>query len=412
LGNPNALRINAMPEYTYKAKIKPNTFRRGTIDAENEKTAINKLLALNYHPVFLKIKSSQKKGRFGLPKKIKVKDIYIFLRQLSNLSLAGLPLVKSLGNIAIQSSNEKLKLVILDIKEKIKKGQTLSEALSSHPEIFSSLEINMIKSAENTGTLPEVATKIADLKEKDIAFSNRVRSAFAYPVLLLSVGLITLFVLTTFVLPKFIVLFEDLGQQLPIITQLLIAISLFLKKYWISIIISVILILFIGKKRLDTANGRIRFDRFKLKIPILKNLIIKIQTARFSRTLASLLENGVPIINSLKIVSDIATNFAFADEIRHIHSLVTKGQHMSEALKNSTIFDKNTLDLIAAGEESGRLEDMLYRIAQMNEAEANQLIDTLIFMLEPILIVSLGVIVGMIVMAILLPIFQMNFLIQ
>ncbi len=401
-----------MPIYTYKAKLKPDAFRSGTIEAESEKAAINKLLLLNYHPLSLKAKSGESIRKFPLSKKITSKDIYIFLRQLANLNVAGLPIVKSLSNISSQSHNPRLRLIVLDLKEKLQKGKTFSEALSFYPDVFTTFEINMIKSAETTGTLSECVAKIADLKERDIAFTNRIRSALAYPVLLLSVGVITLLVLTTFVLPKFITLFEDLGQQLPLLTQLLINTSKFLKNYWLLMGTIAGFAVFFVQKQLRTKKGRFLFDGFKLKIPLVKNIVLKIQIARFARTLGSLIENGVPIINSLKITSEIATNLVFAQEIKHVYTQVTKGQHISAALKDSNIFDKNTLDLIGVGEESGRLDEMLFRIAQMNESESSGLIETLLFMLEPALILSLGIIIAIIVMAILLPIFQMNFLIQ
>jgi len=170
--------------------------------------------------------------------------------------------------------------------------------------------------------------------------------------------------------------------------------------------------IFFVQKQLKTKRGRFLFDGFKLRVPLVRNIVLKIQIARFARTLGSLIENGVPIVNSLKITSEIATNLVFAQEIKHVYTQVTKGQHISAALKDSNIFDRNTLDLIGVGEESGRLEEMLFRIAQMNESESSGLIETLMFMLEPALILSLGIIVAIIVMAILLPIFQMNFMIQ
>ena len=401
-----------MPIYTYKAKIKPDTFRSGTIEAESEKAAINKLLLLNYHPVSIRAKSEENIRKFSLGKKITSKDIYIFLRQLANLNIAGLPIVKSLANISFQSHNPRLRQIVLDMKEKLQKGNTFSEALSFYPNVFSTFEINMIKSAETTGKLPEAVEKIADLKERDIDFNNRIRSALAYPILLLSVGAITLLVLTTFVLPKFITLFEDLDQQLPILTQMLINTSLFLKNYWLVLGTITGLTVFFVQNKLRTKKGRFLFDRLMLKFPLVKDIVLKIQISRFARTLGNLIENGVPIINSLMITSEIATNIVFAQEIKHVHTQVTKGQHISAALKDSNVFDKNTLDLIAVGEESGRLDEMLFRIAQMNERESSGLIESLMFLIEPALILTLGIIVAIIVMAILLPIFQMNFLVQ
>lgn len=401
-----------MPVYSYKAKVGPNAVRTGTIEAETEKAAINKLLLLNYHPIYITPKSEEQISKYRFLKKVKPKDIYIFLRQLSNLNLAGLPLVKALNNIYLQSTNPKLKSIIFDLREKIQKGKTLSEALSFHLNVFTGLEINMIKSAEASGTLGEVIVKIADLKEKDINFTYRIRSALAYPILLMSVGILTLFILTTFVLPKFVTLFQDLGQQLPLATQVLISVSVFFKNYWVLMLTVIAIICFFLIKFLKTDKGKLQYDTFKLSIPILKNIVIKVQTARFARMFASLIENGVPIINSLQIVSEIVTNKVFSVEIKHMHALVAKGQHISEALKGSKIFEKNTLDLIAVGEESGQLDKMLFRIADMNESESTQQIETLMFMFEPALILTLGFIIGLIVLAILLPIFQMNFLIQ
>jgi len=199
---------------------------------------------------------------------------------------------------------------------------------------------------------------------------------------------------------------------LPILTQMLINTSIFLKNYWIILSAIIGFIVFFAQRQLRTQKGRFIFDDLKLKIPLLKDIVLKIQIARFARTLASLIENGVPIINSLKITAEIATNLVFSAEIKHVHTQVTKGQHISAALKDSTIFDKNTLDLISVGEESGRLDEMLFRIAKMNENESSGLIETLLFLIEPALILILGIVVAIIVMAILLPIFQMNFLVQ
>jgi general secretion pathway protein F len=400
-----------MPVYSYTVKIDPTTLRSGTIEAENERSAVNKLLLLNYHPLSVTLFSEKKHGKLRR-RDLRHKELYIFLRQLANLNLAGLSLVKSLNNLALQNRNPVLQELTIDLREKIQKGKTFSEALADHAHVFSPFEINMIKSAEATGTLPEVIEKIADLKEKDIAFSYRMRSALAYPLLLISVGTTMLFILTTFVLPRFVSLFEDLGQRLPLITRLLISVSLFCNRYW-GLLIGLFAGCFYGAWCfLSTERGRCWFDGLQLRIPLIRTLVVKVQTARFARTLGSLIENGIPIVSALAIVGTIATNRSFAQEINHAYTLVSKGQHVHEALKNSSVFEKNTMDLIAVGEESGKLEEMLLRIAAMNENEASQQIETMLFMLEPALIVVLGGIIAVMVMAILLPIFQMNFLIQ
>ena len=401
-----------MPIYNYKAKTSPDAFRNGTIEAESEKAAAAKLRLLNYYPVSIFLKDQENIKYFKIKKRIKQKDIYIFLRQLSNLNLAGLSLVKSLKNIGEQSSNLEMQKIIASIRGNIQKGTSFSAALTMHSNVFSSLEVNMVKSSETTGTLAQVLSQIADLKEKDMEFSTRIRSALAYPILLVSVGILTLFLLTTFVLPKFITLFEELGQDLPLLTRMLIMVSMFLSQYWIPVLVAFLVFVVCSLNYFKTDKGRLWFDTFKLKIPVLRNIIIKIQTERFSRTLASLIKNGVPIINSLKIVSEVATNKVFSQEIMQIHALVSKGQSISQAIKSSMVFEKNVVDLISVGEESGMLEDMLSRTAKMNENESKQQIESFLFLLEPILILSLGAIIGIIVLAILLPVFEMNFLIQ
>ncbi|MBU0744159.1 MAG: type II secretion system F family protein [Gammaproteobacteria bacterium] len=401
-----------MAVYIYKAKITPSELKIGTIEAENERAAINKLMQLNYHPISIRIKSEGDKKKYFLLKKINQKDIYVLMRQLSNLIQAGLPLVKALHNISNQNTNAKLRLITLELKEKIQKGMSFSESLKDYPHIFSVFEINMIKSAEKSGILAEIIAKLADLKEKELIFKSRIKSALAYPTLLLIVGILTLFVLTTFVLPKFISLFQDIGQRLPLITQWLIAWSLFLKNYWSMIFIVLIILGFLFKRYLKTESGKLWFAKLTLKLPIARQIITQIQTSRFCRSLGTLLENGVPILDSLQITAELLNNKVFAQEIKYAQTQVAKGKHISNALADGKIFDKNTLDLIAVGEESGRLEDMLIRIAQMNEHESAQRIETLVSLLEPALILCLGFIVAFIVMAILLPIFQMNFLVQ
>ncbi len=401
-----------MAIYSYKAKAAPEVLKNGTIEAESEKAAIHKLLQLNYHPVQIRLISATSLKKYSFFKKINQKEIYVFLRQLSNLIQAGLPLVKALNNIGSQHTNIYLRTVVSDIKEKIQQGHTFSESLNVYPELFSSLEVNIIKSAETSGTLSQAMAKIADLKEKELSFSVKIKSALAYPVLLICVGIITLFVLTTFVLPKFITLFQDLGQQLPIITKLLISVSMFLKNSWFVIILAAIFMILSFIKYIKTEKGRLWFDTIKMRTPFLKPFIVKLNTGRFARTLANLLENGVPILNSLQIISDIIGNKLFAQEIKKIYADVAKGKHLSQAMKNCNLFENSALDLISAGEESGQLEEMLLRIAKLNEEEASQQIETFIFMLEPALILVLGFIIAIIVMAILLPIFQMNFLVQ
>ena len=401
-----------MPIFNYKAKTKPDVFKTGTIEAESERAAANKLLQLKYHPISITQESKGKLGKYKFFQKLSGKEVYIFLRQLSNLIQAGLPLAKALKNISTQSSNPKLRVVVQSLKEQVQKGKTLSEALSRFPTVFSTLEINIIRSGESSGTLTEVISKLADLKESDIGFSTRIKSAMAYPILLLVVGFLTLFLLTTFVLPKFVVMFQDLGQELPLLTKMLIAVSLFFKKFWVLLVIlstSAIVSFF---SYIKTKPGKLWFDTFILKIPLLKGLIVKIQTSRFARTLGSLIENGVPILVALQVVSEVASNAVFANEIKRIHTEVSRGLHISETLKNSNLFDRNTIDLISVGEQSSKLDEMLLRIAIMNETESSQQIESFVFMLEPALILFLGGIVGVIVMAILLPIFGMNFRVQ
>ena len=400
-----------MPVYRYQAKTSPHELTSGTIEAENERAAVSKLLRDNCHPLSLRVQSGDP-GRRLLFRKHSSRDTALFFRQLANLLQAGLPLIKALNNIIGQRGSQRLHPALKDVRDHIQRGNSLSEALGAHPEVFNPLEVNVIKAGEASGKLAEVITKIAAVRENELELSQKLRSALAYPLLLVCVGAITLFVLMSYVLPKFVVLFQDLEQDLPLLTSILVRTSLFCEHYWPVILVGVASLIGLGVRLVKTESGRLRIDTLLCSLWFTRQLIVRIQTGKFSRTLASLLDSGVPILTGLTIVSDTMSNRVYRRTLKQVHTYVAQGRHLSEALAEYRIFEQNTIDLIAVGEESGQLGEMLGRIADMNERDAGRQLESLVFMLEPMLILVLGGVIGIIVMAILLPIFEINFIAQ
>ena len=400
-----------MPVYQYQAKVSPHQVTNGTIEAENERAAVHKLLRANCHPLWLRPQRSTA-IRPTFFSRHSQRDPALFFRQLANLLQAGLPLIKALNNIIAQPGSQRLHSVLKDVREHIQRGNSLSQAMGAHPEVFNSLEVNVIKSGEASGQLAEVIAKIADVREKDLILSQKIGSALAYPLLLSAVGAMTLFVLTSYVLPKFVVLFQDLDQELPLLTAMLVRVSLFSERYWAAILLSVGALIAFGVRFARTGRGRLWIDTLLNTLWFSRILVMRIQTGKFSRTLASLLESGVPILTGLAIVADTMSNRVYRRVLKQVHTQVAQGRHLSEALGKYKIFEPNTVDLIAVGEQGGQMPQMLTRIADMNERDAGRQLESLVFMLEPLLILLLGGVIGIIVMAILLPIFEINFIAQ
>ncbi len=380
--------------------------------AENEQTVLAKLKQLGYHPFFIAEEKGQAAGFRHLLGKITSQEINIFSRQLSDLLNSGLSLVKALSTIQAETNNTNLSSLIEDIQNYVEDGQPFSAALARHPRFFRPVYVSLVKAGEAGGMLDEVMIRLADLGDREDEIKGKIKSAAAYPILLAAVGLTTVFILLTFVIPRFVVMFQDIGQVLPLPTRLLIGVSSFLKKYW-WLVLGVLLILILLTRRMkQTREGKLALDIFWLEIPVLGKLTLKIETARFCRTLGTLMENGVPIITALEIVRETITNQKIAVGLAQITEKVREGEKLAGLIKKSGLFPPTVSNLMTVGEEGGRLEKMLLKLADNFEREIERDMKTVTSLLEPSMILVMGSMVGFIVLAMLLPIFRMNLLIK
>ena len=403
-----------MPKFAYHAKKTPEEIVKAVIIADNKKSAIQKIAQKGLY--LLSVQEVSEKGQSQLSgmlfflKKVYLKDITNFFRQLSDLLESGLTIVRALDVLERQTHNSFFKNIISDIKHYCMDGNPLSAALEKHKKVFSKLEISMVRSGELGGALGIVLLRLADYNDRQLDLNSKIKSALAYPALMALVGLMTIVILLTFVIPKMMSLFGDLGQNLPVPILILIGISSVVKKFWLLMILLIAGIVIFYKNISTNAGVRYNIDLFKLKIPILGELINKIEVARFSRTLGTLLKNGVPIVEALNVVSETINNFIVKLEIKKSAEYVRKGQSMADSFKEKNIIPLVVTNMIAVGEESGNLERALFKVAQSYERESDAAIKMLMSLLEPMLILVLGAVVGFIVISMLLPIFEINFL--
>jgi type II secretory pathway component PulF len=336
----------------------------------------------------------------------------IFTRQLANLRLAGLPLSKSLAAVVEQTENLKLREVIKDLRSRVEDGSSFSTALAEYPKLFPSFYTSMVHAGEAGGMLDKVLERLASFAEKEQELKGNLKSAMAYPALLALVGVATIFFLTTFIIPRFITMFQDLGQVLPLPTRVLISMSTFTSNYWWLIISGVLLIIFIMNRYYHTEQGRVNIDRFRLRLPAFGSLSRRIEISKFSHGLGTLLQNGVPILNALGIVSHTINNQIIAREVIRFREGVAKGEMLAEQIRDSGEFPSMVSNLLAIGERSGKLDSVLIRIANTLDKEIDNNMKIINSLIEPAMILILGGIVGFLVISMLLPIFRINVLIK
>ncbi|MDX1707300.1 MAG: type II secretion system inner membrane protein GspF [Desulfobacterales bacterium] len=408
-----------MPVYEYTALDAKGKMTSGIIDADGARAARQKLRASGIFPV--DVKESQEKTEKKTERvtdlsrylqRVKPSEIAIMTRQLSTLITAGFPLVSAIDALIPQTKTHRLKTVLAQVKDAIVEGQSFAQALSQYPKIFSALYVNMVRAGETSGTLEIVLERLADITEKQQDLTNRIQTALAYPLFMCVIGTIVLFVLLTYIVPSITAIFLDMGQTLPTPTRILIFLSGFFTSFWWVILMAIIGAAVALHRAKKTEKGRYAYDKAVLATPGFGVLAKKLAVARFSRTLGSLLENGVSMLIALDIVKNIAGNVLLSDAIQDAAQEVGKGQALWAALKETQIFPQLSIQMIQVGEQSGDLEGMLNKIADVFEKEVENSIMRLTSYLEPVMILVMGCIVGFIVLSICLPIFEMNTLIK
>lgn len=386
---------------------------KGLIDADTVQDARLKLRRDNIYPFDLQSTSVSKRiskiELFNLFKqKIKTKEVALLTRQLGTLLKAGLPLMQALSTLIDQIDTPHVKKIFIEIREKVKSGMPFSKALSEHPRLFSRLYIQMVLAGEASGSLDQVLARLADYLEKKNRQRNKIWSTMAYPIFMVAIGIAVIVFLMMFVIPTIMNIFVEMQQTLPLATLILIRTSEFLKLFWVPLLFIIALVILAFRKYKNTASGGLFIDKTLLKTPILGELIRKIDTARFAQTLRTLVGSGIPILDSLSIVKEVLTNRLLAGAVEDARHCIREGEDLAVPLKRAGVFPTMVTDMIAIGEKSGQLEEMLGNIAESYENEVDMTINGLTSILEPAIILLMGVIVAFIVVSILLPIFEMN----
>ena len=392
-----------MPVYNYSARSVAGDIHRAQINLPSKDHVIAYLRRQKLIPV--SVREKPKEISLLNRKRVRTRDIVVITRQFSTMINAGLPLVQALDILGQQSENPVLRKAVLDVQYDVEAGNTLADALKAHPKIFSELYVNMVTAGESGGILDTILMRLATFLEKSEALTRRVKGAMVYPAVVLSVAVMAIVILLLFVIPTFEGMFASFNQVLPLPTRIVIGASALLQHYWWALAAGLLVSVAIFRRWVATAAGRLKFDRFLLRVPVLGDLVRKAAVARFTRTLSTMLSSGVTILDGLEITAGTAGNRVIHDAVMESRTAIAGGQSIAEPLKESKVFPPMVTQMINVGEETGDLDGMLSKIADFYEDEVDVAVESLIKILEPILIVVLGTIVGGMIVAMYLPIF-------
>ncbi len=395
-----------MPLYAYTAIDASGRTVRATIEADNEQLVLAKLRDQSLHCTEIKKASSGMKTSFG-KKKMKPRSLVVFSRQFATMIDAGIPLVRCLDILTGQMKDPALKEALEAMTADVKGGLMLNEAMVKHPHIFNKLYVNMIRAAEVGGILDQILDRLSGFLEYEAEIKGKIKGAMMYPVLVVIFSQIMLFVLFSFVLPKFKDIFTGMGATLPPVTQALFSVGDFMSKFWWLIILCGIGGFFGVKAWGKTTKGRYTMDTVKLRFPIVGELALKMSIARFSRTFGTLINSGVPMMRSLEITGETLGNVVLSGAIEQTRLAIREGQKLSAPLAASGLFPNMVTTMIDIGEESGRLSEMMVKVGDFYDQEVEAAVKGLTSMIEPMLIIFLGVVVGFIAISIMTPIFKL-----
>jgi type IV pilus assembly protein PilC len=398
-----------MPNFAYTAIDASGRTVRATMEADNEQLVLAKLRDQSMHITEIKkAGGSTKLSSISIgKKKIKPKSIVVFSRQFATMIDAGIPILRCLDILGGQMKDPVMKEAVQAVTHDVKSGMALNEAMLKHPHVFNKLYINMIRAAEIGGILDKILDRLAGFLEYEAEIKGKIKGAMMYPVLVLIFSQLMLFVLFSFVLPKFKEIFDGMDVELPTVTATLFKMGDFMQQFWWLILLFVAGVFFGIKAWGKTPKGRYRIDFLKLKVPIVGELSLKMSIARFSRTFGTLINSGVPMLRSLEIVGETLGNAVLAEAIDNTRTSIKEGQKLSAPFFASGLFPNMVTTMIDIGEESGRLSEMLVKIGDFYDQEVEATVKGLTSMIEPMLIIFLGVIVGFIAISIMTPVFKL-----
>lgn len=403
-----------MAIYKYRARDGPEKIVEGTIESGTKEEAVEMLSLRGLLPVRVEedtilAKSKAKLHRLEISRrKIHSRSITVFSRQLASLIRAGVPILRAIDIISEQSEEQHFQNLLHNIYNDLKDGKNLSSALANYPSIFSPLYIAMIRAGEDSGTLQEALLRISDYRQRQEETLSNVRIALSYPVVMAIVGVITVIFMLTFVMPRLMNIFSNMGQSLPLPTRILLFLSAYLRKFWLWILLGFAVLILLLKGQAKAKAGSVFFSMLKLRLPVFGKFILKVELARFSRTLELLIKAGIPILKAIELTSPVLQNELIKERLLHSYKELEQGGSFGRSLKKSKLFPAFMTNLIIVGEESGKLEGALAEAANSYERDIEETIKVLTSVLEPLMILVMGLIVGFIVIAMLLPVFQIN----
>ncbi len=408
-----------MPQFSYKAKKDDGSVVTGTLQAESERSALDSLGRMGVFPLEIESRSEDKPGTIrasAAPRQsarsVKPADVALFTRQLADLMRAGVPLNRALNTLSTQTANLTLAEVIKEIEKQVSSGASLHEALGRSPKIFSGLYVSMVRAGETGGFLEDVLHRLALFIEKDQELKSRISSAMAYPILLIIIGSFAITFLMVFFIPRFSEIFKKMGDSLPLPTQIVMAISYFLRDYWMFAAMGAVALVFGWARVMATAPGRRVVDKLRVRIPLFGEIVKKNAVSRFTRTLGTLLKSGVSILNALDISKAAMANVVLMEDIDEASAGVKQGKGLAEILRNSRYFPVMVIDMIAVGEEGGNLDEVLINVADSYDVQVERSVRVFIALFEPALLLVMATLVGFIVISMLLPVFTLSSMVK
>lgn len=401
-----------MPLFSYQATNSGGKTVQGTLTATDKTTALNLMAKQGLRPISVEIKSDVKKGGKGFFKpKVKVTDLVLFTRQLSTMVSAGVPLLRSLTTMRDQVENPTLREIISDMIKDVQGGVSLADAMAKHPDVFSDIFVNMIRAGEAAGIVDDILKRLATQVEKNASMRKKIKSASTYPIVLLTLTIGAFMGLMIFIIPRIAAILKDIGgpdAKLPAITQVMISISSFMTHYWYIVIGGAFLAVFFIRRYIKTPAGRYQFHSLVLKVPILKNLVTKISVARFTRTFAALIGAGVSVVEALRVTSRAIGNDVYRKAIEDAANKVINGEQLSQAIEGNKLFPGIVPQMLAVGEETGQTDIVLVKVADFYDEEVDAIIDSLSSILEPVMIVIMGGMVGLVAASVMGPIASLS----
>ncbi len=395
-----------MPVFNYTARTLTGELQSGSIDLPSENDVVAHLR--KNRMIVVKVQQAPKDIKLtAFQKGVTTRDIVIFTRQFATMINSGLPLVQALDILAEQSENKALKDVTKQVVYDVESGHTLADALRKHPKAFTELYVNMVAAGEAGGILDTILLRLAVFMEKNDALVRKVKGAMIYPAVIFTVAGLAIVILLIFVIPVFQDMFAGIGQRLPLPTLIVIGASSFLQSFWWAMILAGFLIFFGTRRYYATPQGKLNIDRLLLNVPVLGDLIRKSAVSRFTRTLGTLIASGVSILDGLEITAKTAGNRVIHDAVMESRASIAGGETIAAPLQKSKVFPPMVISMIAVGEQTGGLDEMLSKIADFYDEEVDAAVEALLSLMEPVMIVVLGVIVGGMIVAMYLPIFNM-----